>query len=696
MNVTPFDKWGRRVFSMMSNQGRVDVVQGITLITPHWTRIEGLVSSQRTYIWDMRIATSSLSRGVLNLILLNQIDLKNSEQRLNIVRLYIESERYPDAENELQKVIQDFPELENLKSLLVEIRQLKAKRYIDEIRLRRQAGQFRTAELLLEQFPEENVASEILLEVNDLLEEYVLVEENAKRLIKLMDSHIAEMQEGLRKDALQTILAELTRELNHHNINRMADYLRLADDDNLLVEQKLALAVSGWYLGSGSANENLAVALSLAKVRDLVHEYLLEKPLPRREEILGKLSSLEGATPQNVAKLLANMLPPMVDWSMEKDKVPEPGSEQPTSIEPDDLPTSPPGLEVFTAPGMSEIGPLQYTIQLPPEYNPYRKYPTIVTLHSEFTRPEHQIDWWAGSYSEEKQVRLGQATRHGYIVIAPHWGVPHQSRYQFSAREHAAILGSLSDATRRFSIDSDRVFLSGHSMGGDAAWDIGLAHPDLWAGVIPIVATSDYGEYRSPKYISKYWRNARGVPFYFVTGELDGDLMDRNSASLDRYLTRNGIDCMVVEYRGRGHEHFQDEIQRIFTWLQLHRRDFHRHQFEISTMRKWDNFFWWVEVDIPTAKTVSPTAWPPPRGTRGDLIRANVYPNGSLSVKTAAKSATVWLTPDLVDFDRVTEVKFNGQKKRVEIKPDLATMLEDARTRADRMNPFWAKVKLGK
>ena len=49
----------------------------------------------------------------------------------------------------------------------------------------------------------------------------------------------------------------------------------------------------------------------------------------------------------------------------------------------------------------------------------------------------------------------------------------------------------LRDACKRFSIDIDRVFLSGHSMGGDAAWDIGLAHPDLWAGVIPIVAAAD-------------------------------------------------------------------------------------------------------------------------------------------------------------------------------------------------------------
>ena len=58
--------------------------------------------------------------------------------------------------------------------------------------------------------------------------------------------------------------------------------------------------------------------------------------------------------------------------------------------------------------------------------------------------------------------------------------------------ESLSVFGEcyLRDAMRRFSIDSDRVFLSGHSIGGDAAWDIGLAHPDLWAGVIPIVVRS--------------------------------------------------------------------------------------------------------------------------------------------------------------------------------------------------------------
>ena len=75
---------------------------------------------------------------------------------------------------------------------------------------------------------------------------------------------------------------------------------------------------------------------------------------------------------------------------------------------------------------------------------------------------------------------------------------------------------ALRDACRRFSIDVDRVYLTGHGIGGDAAWDIAIAHPDLWAGVIPIVAVAD-------KFVGRYAKNAQYVAWYIVAGELDGD-----------------------------------------------------------------------------------------------------------------------------------------------------------------------------
>src|SRR5262249_2192119 len=145
-------------------------------------------------------------------------------------------------------------------------------------------------------------------------------------------------------------------------------------------------------------------------------------------------------------------------------------------------------------------------------------------------------------------------------------------------REHAAVLYVLRDVFRRYSVDTDRIYLSGHSMGGDAAWDIGTAHPDLWAGVIPIVATGD-------KYTIRYLENARmtkqeggasdgGVPLYFVSGQLDGNKRQSNATPWDHYLSRPNYDVMVVEYLGRGHEHFFEEVQNIFEWMRLHQRNF--------------------------------------------------------------------------------------------------------------------------
>src|SRR5262249_13080218 len=147
---------------------------------------------------------------------------------------------------------------------------------------------------------------------------------------------------------------------------------------------------------------------------------------------------------------------------------------------------STPGFYELMVPGIQDEADVTYYVQLPPDYDPHGSYPCIVSLHGTGTTPQQQIDWWAGPQeaSPAGTIRRGQAGRFGYIVIAPAWTLPHQSQYTGSAREHHAVLASLRDACRRFAINPDKVFLSGHSAGGNAVWDIGLAHPDLWAGVI--------------------------------------------------------------------------------------------------------------------------------------------------------------------------------------------------------------------
>jgi predicted esterase len=314
-----------------------------------------------------------------------------------------------------------------------------------------------------------------------------------------------------------------------------------------------------------------------------------------------------------------------------------------------------------------------------------------VTLNGAGSTLHQQIDWWAGEHFPQLQMRDGQAARHGYIVIAPRWTREHQRKYEYSSREWAAVLFTLQHALKRFSIDSDRVFLSGHSMGGDAAWDIGLAHPDLWAGVIPIVATAD-------KYVFRYWENGKHVPMYFVCGEKDGNKLASNATEWDRYLKTIGFDATVVQYQGRGHDHFHDEIQNLFTWMNLYKRSPTPKRFDVSTLRPWDNAFWWVEVREPKENTVIlPAEWGnekrPAKDAKEAQIVGNVLATNGVSVSAGAHSGvTVWLSPDIVSFDKPLIVRIKN-KTHNKVQPSIPTLLEDVRTRGDRQRPFWAKVE---
>ena len=662
IKVTRFDRYGHRRLLMNTARGPVTVIQGITQITPTYTKVEG-IAVKEDYKCEMRIATSSIPRETLSLIIMRNMDLNDPTDRWRLVRFYMQCRRYQDALIELEAAMEDFPNLAKFKDPVKALYQRIAQDLLDEIKLRRDAGQHQRVVSWLQSFPTKGVAGEILGEVQEILAEYQRKFDQANKVFSTLEKYTGTLNQDLQTK-LAPILEEIKSNVKIHTLNRFADYLQFVDSKTLKPQQKVALGVSGWFLGSGEGTQNLAVAVSLYKVREIVREYMNTELQHERDALIKKLEALEGSSPEYLARLIAHMAPTKVTESQEV-KVP--------------------GMLELKVPGLGADAEFHYTVQLPLGYHPHRRYPCIVTLNGAGTTPHQQIDWWAGGYSSTKGMRLGQATRRGYIVIAPHWTKQHQSKYGYSAREHAAILYSLQDACRRFSINTDKVFLTGHSIGGDAAWDIGLAHPDLWAGVLPVSARSD-------KYITRYWSNIYHVPMYFVQGERDSNIMEHNGREFDRYMQRNGIDVMVVEYRGRGHEHFHDEVMRMLEWMDLHERKFNNRSFECTSMRQWDNFYWWVEIDaLPRDFVVAPLEWPRAKA-RDAVTTANVRGNNSISVNSPARKVTVYLTPDMVDFNQRVGVTIKRRRMDGNIKPSVEVMLEDVRRRGDRQHPFWAKV----
>lgn len=780
IKTDPFDQWGRRTCSLKGPRGRtLNLVQAITEVTPIHTRLE-TVQGGDSVVWSTQIATSSIPQKVLSAILHNHIlDRKNADQRLRIVRLYIQADRIQDASVELQGMQNDFPDLDRLKDQVDKLRQLAAQRLLKEVEQRRGAGQHQLAIHILQNFPQEGVAGELLLKVREMLDEYDQQKQQAVKLVTTLEGHLEGIPLEKRKEQLTVVVKEIKQDLNYSNMDRLGDYQRLSDDASLSNEQKLSLAVSGWLMGGGSSIDNVAVATSLVQVRDLIREYLASDQKLKRDELLALLQDLEGGTPANVAKILAALKPPVAtkglvvvpgilaadipqeptedseadssedakqepkekadpkmvkkasaeeevadndqkpaeeeektdglvdgkgvipgtDVPMKKGKAPDAKPDQEDEKKPGEEQEAPAaetrvampaftGFHEMTAKGIEGREDFKYLVQLPPEYDPYRRYPLVISLAPPGSSPKAQVDWWAGQYNPKKQMRMGQAGRHGYIVVSPYWTKDLQLTYEYSMREHACILHTLQDCLARFAVDTDRVFLSGHGNGGDAAWDIGLAHPDLWAGVIPIGAVAD-------KYVSRYWENAEHVAMYFVFGERDGSKLERNAPDWDRYLTRSkNYDCMLVQFQERGKESFSDEILNIYDWMNLHRRNFFPTEVETVSMRPWDNFFWSVEVSgLPSNSIVMPVSWPPGRGTLPAKTKLRVLPlaTNGVTVSSSAEKVTVWLTPDIVDFARKITVTING-KKVAAPSPSSAVILEDARSRGDRQHPFWAKA----
>jgi hypothetical protein len=142
------------------------------------------------------------------------------------------------------------------------------------------------------------------------------------------------------------------------------------------------------------------------------------------------------------------------------------------------------------------------------------------------------------------------------------------------------------------------------------------------------------------------------------------------------------FDCTVVEYEGRGHEHFSDEILRLFDWMGRKQRKFFPKTINAVTNQSCDYYFWWLEL-----RGFQP-------GGKSFTVNAKLTADNGVSVITGLK-ATVWLAPEMVDFTRPITVK--QQEKPLaragSIRPDPSVLLEDVRTRGDRQHPFWAKVE---
>ena len=659
-----FDEYGRRKISFRLGSEMKDVVQGITKINPRYVT----VSAMTDYNWEHAISTSSIKPETLNTVLRKRIDDKNPQERMGLAVFYMKAGLFVEAAQELDSIVRDFPELKDTaEKTITQLRSVQAQRLLVDLRRRRDTGQYQLAALALKNFPRKDMSADVLKELVEMEEEL----KSHRNLLEHVGLSLTMLQRSITDEAKQTMLesmrSALRDEVDAFGLKRFDAFLKLENDDSLSAEQKLALAYSGWVLGSAHAVTDLDQTLRYWQARHLIEEYLIARDTVLQRELLAKLRDMEGITPDVVARMLIGLRPVVETPGI------EPGVPQRIEIEDAD-----PGT------------PVAYHVLLPHEYTPNRAYPIIVALHPAERGPQAELEWWGGNETEP-----GQAQRHGYIVIAPEYIDEKLSEYDYAATSHYITLKALRDARKRFHINSDKVFLSGHGMGGDAAFDIGMSHPHEFAGVIPISALARH-------YCKWYWENAKQVPWYLVSGELcRNSLIDPDHSAVLGRMLRYGheVDITYAEYIGRGYEHYYEEIHDLFDWMDRLERKKALKEVEAKVLRPLDNRFYWIKAEeLPpnvlqavVITTGNQRVKAIPMKLNGKILDGSTDYT-AITIDSGAKRHILELSPDLIDYNKRLKIRHRSQKFNDFPEPSIENMLDDFRERGDRQKLVWTRI----
>lgn len=111
---------------------------------------------------------------------------------------------------------------------------------------------------------------------------------------------------------------------------------------------------------------------------------------------------------------------------------------------------------------------------------------------------------------------FGGAVSQGFTVIAPEVMTKVSSAWN-EEPEEKMVLEMIEAAKRTWDIDTDRIFLTGHSMGGDGSWMIGGRNADLFAGCAPLAGSV-------MPYMKQGTRNKRATPITAYEGLMEGVL----------------------------------------------------------------------------------------------------------------------------------------------------------------------------
>ncbi len=198
---------------------------------------------------------------------------------------------------------------------------------------------------------------------------------------------------------------------------------------------------------------------------------------------------------------------------------------------------------------------LLYRLVLPEDYNSNNTYPLILFLHgagergSDNTKQLNNCVQNIANSAPNAIIVAPQCTEGNQWVDTPWSNVSYSTDTVAESNELQMVMMLLEKLKKEYSVDKDRIYVSGISMGGFGTWDLITRHPNTFAAAIPVCGGAD----------SSKAEVVKDIPIYTFHGESDWDVpVAGTRAMVEAIKTAGGNKITYTEYAGRGHNIWDD------------------------------------------------------------------------------------------------------------------------------------------
>ncbi len=243
-----------------------------------------------------------------------------------------------------------------------------------------------------------------------------------------------------------------------------------------------------------------------------------------------------------------------------------------------------------------------YGLYIPPGYDPQKQYPLVIMLHGAMSNHRLALRRVFGKSNLPGQ-NDAEASRVfpkwkdiDYVVATPYA----RGTMGYVGIPEADVWRVIEECKANFSIDENRIYLTGLSMGGGGTLFIGLSRPDVFAAIAPVCPAP-------PGEAWDLMGNALNLPVAIFQGGADPTVRPEGVRQIRDELLKCGASVEYYEFPGVQHDVWVQAYQNenIFHWFDGQVRNNFPQRINYSTRWFKYNSAYWVLFDKLTPGTLA-------------------------------------------------------------------------------------------